>query len=165
MSIELSFDSKEKENKNPNEDKNKKNEHKWKELLYELFYEIKSEILGCKIEIEEDEYQENIKTITIPKLVNYIHDSIQILIQKKIEDSKKEQKEEDEKYYNLINNNSNNITSINIDEKLQYENIIKKLEAKERILTKINFQNKLQKDAMENKIGEYIWKWKKNLKK
>ena len=26
------------------------NEHKWKELLYELFYEIKSEILGCKIE-------------------------------------------------------------------------------------------------------------------
>ena len=156
MSIELSFDSKEKENKNPNENKIKKNEHKWKELLYELFYEIKSEILGCKIEIEEDEYQENIKTITIPKLVNYIHDSIQILIQKKIEDSKKEQKEEDEKYYNLINNNSNNITSINIDEKLQYENIIKKLEAKERILTKINFQNKLQKDAMENKIGEYM---------
>ena len=152
MSIELSFDSKEKEN-NENEEKNKKNEHKWKELLYELFYEIKSEILGCKIEIEEDEYQENIKTITIPKLVNYIHDSIQILIQKKIEDSKKEQKEKDEKFFTIINNNN---VVLNKDEKLQYENIIKKLEAKERFLTKLNFQNRLQKDAMENKIGEYM---------
>ena len=141
MSIELSFDSKEKEN-NENEDKNKTNEHKWKELLYELFYEIKSEILGCKIEIEEDEYQENIKAITIPKLVNYIHDSIQILIQKKIEDSKKEQKEKDEKYFTIINSNNN--INLNKDEKLQYENIIKKLESKERFLTKLIFQNKLQ---------------------
>ena len=153
MSIELSFDSKEKEN-NENEDKNKTNEHKWKDLLYELFYEIKSEILGCKIEIEDDEYQENIKAITIPKLVNYIHDSIQILIQKKIEDSKKEQKEKDEKYFTIINSNNN--INLNKDEKLQYENIIKKLESKERFLTKLIFQNKLQKDAMENKIGEYM---------
>ena len=49
-------------------------EHEWKELLYTLFYEIKSEILGHKIEIEEEEYQENVRTITIPKLVKYIHD-------------------------------------------------------------------------------------------
>jgi hypothetical protein len=152
MSIELSFDSNNKVDNNINEN-NKSNEKKWKELLYELFYEIKSEILGCKIEIEEEEYQENIKSITIPKLVTYIHDSIQILIHKKIEDSKREQKEEDEKYY--LNNKNKNIL-LGKDEKLQYENIIKKLEAKERILTKINFQNKLQKDAMENKIGEYI---------
>ena len=48
-------------------DDNKNSEHKWKELLYNLFYEIKSEILGTKIEIEEDEYQENIRNITIPK--------------------------------------------------------------------------------------------------
>ena len=153
MSIELSLNSNEKDN--TNEEKNNNKEHQWKELLYELFYEMKSEILGHKIEIEEDEYQENIKTITIPKLVNYIHDSIQILIQKKIDDSKKEQKEEDEKYYNLLNN-KNNIISLNINQKLQYENIIKKLESKERYLNKINFQNKLQKDAMEIKIGEYM---------
>ena len=44
------------------EDK-KNSEHKWKELLYNLFYEIKSEILGKKIEIEEEEYQENIRNI------------------------------------------------------------------------------------------------------
>ena len=43
-------------------------EHEWKELLYTLFYEIKSEILGCKIEIEEEEYQENIRLISIPNL-------------------------------------------------------------------------------------------------
>ena len=149
MSLELSSD----ENPKP---KNNSKEYKWKELLYELFYEIKSEILGCKIEIEEDEYQENIRTTTIPKLVIYIHDSIQILIKKKIEDSKNEQKEEDEKYYQILYSKNNTNNPLSLDEKAQYENIIRKLEAKERILSKINFQDKLQKDAMENKIGEYM---------
>ena len=126
-------------------------EHKWKELLYELFYEIKSEILGCKIEIEEEEYQENVRTITIPKLVDYLHDSIQILIKKKIDDTKLEQKKRDKRYY------TNNINiPIGLDEKEQYENIIRKLESKERKLSKIVFQNMLQKDIMENKIGEYM---------
>ena len=126
-------------------------EHKWKELLYELFYEIKSELLGCKIEIEEDEFQQNIKQITIPKLVDYLHDSIQILIKKKIEDAKQEQKKSDQQFYI---NNVNNI--LNIDEKSQYENIIRKLESKERILSKIIFKKQLQKDMLENKISEYM---------
>ena len=152
--MDLSSDSK--VNTNIINDTNKNKEHKWKELLYELFYEIKSEILGCKIEIEEDEYQENIKAITIPKLISYIHDSIQILIQKKIEDSKKEQKEEDDKYNIELNKNNNKTVPLNSDDRLLYENLIRKLEAKERVLSKINFQNKLQKDAMENKIGEYM---------
>ena len=43
-----------------------------------------------------------------------------------------------------------------MDEKFQYENIIRKLEAKERLLTKIKFMNNLQKEAMENKIGDYM---------
>ena len=80
MSFESSPESKEKV-----KESNSNKEHKWKELLYELFYEIKSEILGTKIEINEDEYQENVKTSTIPILIRYIHDSIQILIQKKTE--------------------------------------------------------------------------------
>jgi len=150
MSLESSQDSKEIQRKKSN---NK--DHKWKELLYELFYEIKSEILGTKIEIDEDEYQENIKNTTFPKLVKYIHDSIQILIQKKIDDSKKEQKEEDEKNY-LINNTNNMKLILNNNEIFQYETILKKLESKERYLTKLNFQNKLQKDAMENKISDYM---------
>jgi hypothetical protein len=152
MSIELE-NSDEFKNNSP-KNKFKKKEHKWKELLYNLFYEIKSEILNSKIEIEEDEYQENINSTTIPQLVNYIHDSIQILLKKKIEDSKEEQKELDKKFYL----ESNFISDIKINEDIisQYENIIKNLEAKQRNLTKINFQQKLQIDAMENKIEEYM---------
>jgi hypothetical protein len=131
-----------------------KKEHKWKELLYNLFYEIKSEIINSKIEIEEEEYQENINSTTIPQLVNYIHDSIQILLKKKIEDSKEEQKELDKKFYlnsNLLNKDEKK--EINFSE---YESIIRNLESKQRILTKNFFQQKLQIDAMENKMEEYM---------
>ena len=136
--------------------KYQKKEHKWKELLYNLFYEIKSEIINTKIEIEEEEYQENINSTTIPQLVNYIHDSIQILLKKKIEDTREEQKELDKKLY--LNSNQN---SLNKEEKKEmnfseYESIIRNLESKQRILTKNYFQQKLQIDAMENKIEEYM---------
>ena len=160
MTLELD-NSQEYNHNNSSKSKSKyqKKEHKWKELLYNLFYEIKSEILNTKLEIEEDEYQENINSTTIPQLVNYIHDSIQILLKKKIEDSKEEQKEIDKKYYldkNLkIGENQN---KINIEETnfVEYESIIKNLESKQRILTKNVFQQKLQIDAMENKIEEYM---------
>ena len=136
----------------------KENEYKWKELLYTLFYEIKSEILGCKIEIDEDEYQHNVKTITIESLIKYIHDAIQILIIKKIEDTKQMQKEEDDKFYSWKYNDSKIRKNINISNDLQnlYENNIRFLEFKERKLMKKMFQDKLRIDAMENKIGEYI---------
>ena len=143
------------ENESDSSLKEKKNsEHKNKELLYNLFYEIKSEILGSKIEIEEDDYQENIKKITIPKLITYIHDSIQILISEKIELSKNQQKLEDEKIFSKNKNFDHPPISISENEK--YENIIKNLEEKERFLTKIRLQDKLQKEAMENKINEYM---------
>ena len=138
-------------------DKKKTSEHKTKELLYNLYYEIKSEILGSKIEIDEDEYQENINKISIPKIITYIHDSIQILISSKIELTKTQQKLEDEKFFSKNNKNLNLEQSpIPISEKKNYENIIRKLEEKERYLTKIRFQDKLQKEAMENKINEYM---------
>ena len=137
--------------------KKKNSEHKTKELLYNLYYEIKSEILGSKIEIDEDEYQENINKISIPKLITYIHDSIQILITSKIELTKTQQRIEDEKFFTK-NNKILNLEQnpISISEKKGYENIIRKLEEKERYLTKIQFQDKLQKEAMENKINEYM---------
>ena len=160
MTLELD-NSKEYNHNNSSKSKSKyqKKEHKWKELLYNLFYEIKSEILNTKLEIEEDEYQENINSTTIPQLVNYIHDSIQILLKKKIEDSKEEQKEIDKKYYLDKNLKSpENQNKINIEETnfVEYESIIKNLESKQRILTKNVFQQKLQIDAMENKIEEYM---------
>ena len=141
-------------------EENKNSEHNWKELLYNLFYEIKSEILGTKIEIDEDEYQENINKITIPKLITYIHDSIQILISVKIESSKNKKKIEDEEY-NIIKNNGKpndpqEFNQLDFEEKLQYEDILKKLEEKERFLTKLNFVNILQREAFENKIGMYM---------
>ena len=142
MSIELKSEEKE---------KFIAKEHKWKELLYELFYEIKSELLGCKIEIDEEEFQENIRGITIPKLVDYIHDSIQILVKKKMDDVRQEQKKIDKKYY------TNNVNkAFNIDEKSLYENLIRKLESKERILSAIIFKKQIQRDVMENKISEYM---------
>ena len=134
--------------------KYEKKEHKWKELLYNLFYEIKSEILNSKIEIEEDEYQENINSTTIPQIVTYIHDSIQILLKKKIEDTKEEQKELDKKFY--LESNIISDIKVSEDDIGKYENNLKKLESKQRNLTKINFQQKLQIDAMENKIEEYM---------
>ena len=160
MTLELD-NSQEYNHNNSSRSKSKyqKKEHKWKELLYNLFYEIKSEILNTKLEIEEDEYQENINTTTIPQLVNYIHDSIQILLKKKIEDSKEEQKEIDKKYYLEKNSKKGeNQNKINIEDAnfLEYESIIKNLESKQRILTKNVFQQKLQIDAMENKIEEYM---------
>ena len=160
MTLELD-NSQEYNHNNSSRSKSKyqKKEHKWKELLYNLFYEIKSEILNTKLEIEEDEYQENINTTTIPQLVNYIHDSIQILLKKKIEDSKEEQKEIDKKYYLEKNSKKGeNQNKINIEDTnfLEYESIIKNLESKQRILTKNVFQQKLQIDAMENKIEEYM---------
>ena len=132
-----------------NEDNSKLPNLKSKESLYSLFYEITSEIKGEKIEIDEEEFQDNIKSISMSQLINYIHDSIQILLKKKIQDAKEEQKKEDLKENIILRNN--NINAIN-----QYENILQKLEYKERKLTKLYFQNKLQKQAMENKIGEYI---------
>ena len=160
MTLELD-NSQEFNHNNSSRSKSKfqKKEHKWKELLYNLFYEIKSEILNTKLEIEEDEYQENINSTTIPQLVNYIHDSIQILLKKKIEDSKEEQKELDKKFYlntNLINGENANIKNRGYTNFSEYESIIKHLESKQRILTKNVFQQKLQIDAMENKIEEYM---------
>ena len=125
---------------------------KSKEELYNLFYEITKEIKGNKIEIDEDEFQENIKSIKMSQLINYIHDSIQILLKKKIQDAKEEQRQEDLKQ----NDKPKEEIKLNKNEIIKYENNLKKLEFKERKLTKMHFQYKLQKEAMENKIEEYM---------
>ena len=137
------------------EKKYKEREHNWKELLYTLFYEIKSEILGDKIELEEEEYQENVRSITIPHLVKYIHNSIQILIIKKIEDTKERQKEEDKQFYLWKYKEKKNI-NLSTDEKSLYENMIKYMESQERKLISQLFQQKLKNDAMESKIAEFM---------
>ena len=58
------------------------NEYKVKEKLYTLFYELTSEIKGTKIEIDEDEYEENIRTTSPFQIIEYIYQTLQILLKK-----------------------------------------------------------------------------------
>ena len=55
------------------------------------YYASNTYVTFTEINPSVEEYQENIRLITIPNLVKYIHDSIQILIIKKTEDTKKKQ--------------------------------------------------------------------------
>lgn len=121
------------------------NDYKQKEMLYTLFYELTSEIKGCKIEIDEDEYQENIRTINFTQLINYVRDSIQILLKKKSD---------------LIKEKEESISKLKLTVKkgdlLLYENLLRKYEDKERRLIKKQFQHRLQREAMENKLSELM---------
>ena len=55
-----------------NMDNSKIRNLKSKEELYSLFYEITSEIKGDKIEIEEEEFQDNIKSISMSQLIIFM---------------------------------------------------------------------------------------------
>jgi hypothetical protein len=130
---------------------NEKNDNKLKskEDLYTLFYEIISEIKGCKIEMDEEEFQENIQLITMDQLINYIKDALNILINQKVYESKEKQKKND--FKELFN-----LKQIKNSDYFKYENSLKKLEENERKLIKQYFQEKLHKEFMENKLDEYI---------
>ena len=130
-----------------NEKKNDK--LKSKEDLYTLFYEIISEIKGCKIEMDEEEFQENIQIISMNQLIYYIKDALNILINQKVYESKEKQKKED--FKELLN-----LKKLKNNDFFQYENSLKKLEENERKLIKQYFQEKLHKEFMENKLDEYI---------
>ena len=135
---------------NKNESKDLKLNENEKEDLYSLFYEIISEIKNCKIEIEEDDFKKNIQTISSKQLIEYIHDTIKILLKKKFEEGKEEQKKE-ETQLKLMKKIPIETNEIN-----QLEYTLKKLEQKERNLIKLVFKYKLQKDAMKNKIEDLL---------
>ena len=129
---------KEKE-KNNSFDSNKYELHelKVKEKLYTLFYELTSELKETKIEIDEDEYEENIRTSSVFQIIDYIYQTLQILL-------KKYKKENNNKIE--INNNNLNI----------YEQMLRNYENEIRKLTKKLFQYKLHKESLENKLEEYM---------
>ena len=113
------------------------NEYKVKEKLYTLFYELTSEIKGTKIEIDEDEYEENIRTTSAFQIIEYIYQTLQILLKKyKKENIKK------------INPKENEIN--------QYELILRKYENDNRFLIKQQFQQKLIRESLEYKLEEYM---------
>ena len=112
-------------------------EIKIKEKLYTLFYELTSEIKEAKIEIDEDDYEENVRTTTVFQIIEYIYQSIQILLRK----YKKE---------NIKPFIPNNI------EISQYENMLRNHENNERNLIKKQFQYKLHNETLEYKLEEYM---------
>ena len=121
-----------------------------KELLYCLFYEVTSEIKNLKIEIEEEDYKNNIRSISSNQLIEYLHDSIKILLKKKFEEGKEEGKKEEK--LNMLKKK----IPIEKNELNQLETYIKKLEEKERNLTKLIFRYKLQKNGLKNKIADLL---------
>ena len=128
-------------NSNDDEKQNSNNFNKKeiliKEKLYTLFYELTSEIKEKKIEMDEDEYEENIRTTSVFQIIEYIYQAIQILIKK--------YKRENTKIF--VPNNA---------EISQYEQILRKYENNERKLIKKQFQYKILRDTLEYKIEEYM---------
>ena len=119
----------------PNE--NEYNEYKVKEKLYTLFYELTSEIKGIKIEIDEDDYEENIRTTNVFQIIEYIYQTLQILLDK-------------------YKNDNNLIFKPNDNEINQYEKILRKYENDKRKLIKRQFQQKLHRESLEYKLEEYM---------
>ena len=109
-----------------------------KDSLYSLFYELKSEIQGTNIEIDEQEYEENLKSTTFNQLVGYLRENIRILIKK----------------YSL--NNQKQITQTLPSTINQYETILRKSEATQRYYIKQLLQKQLYMDSIENKLKDYM---------
>ena len=127
---------------NSNDDKGNLNNFSKKEILikeklYTLFYELTSEIKEAKIEIDEEDYEENIRTTPVFQIIEYIYQSIQILLKKYKKDDIKP----------FIPNN------IEIN---QYENMLRKYENNYRTLIKKEFQYKLHNETLEYKLEEYM---------
>ena len=120
-----------------------------KELLYDLFYEIISEIKNTKIEFDKEIYDIKLKTIPTKQLIQYIHDAINILIDQRFDEGREKQKIDDLTKFK----NKNPINNTNI---YQFENLLKKLEEKERYLINLNFKNLIEINEMKNKINDLL---------
>ena len=133
------------------ESKNKpaqsKEEYLTKENLYKIYLDIKSQLSDKPIEIDKEEYEETIATSTVEQLNGYIIDGIEILVNTKIKEALSKYEEEQKKKLEK----SKEITQFDI-----YENMLKKLESKNRKLMKYHFQARLQKEALELKIAENL---------
>jgi hypothetical protein len=119
------------------------NEYENRIKVYELYIEIKEEIIGKKIEIESNNYEELIIRTEIPTIINYIKESIPILIKRKLEEEKKKIKNEKK-----INFKENDF--------FIYENQIKKLENDLRNYIKQILIYKIQKDSFEKTLRNYM---------
>ena len=109
-----------------------------KEDLYSLFYELLSEVKGQKIELDEEEYEENVRSTPINQITKYIRETIRMLLKK----FAKEQQS------TPIEVTENDIS--------QYESLLRAREHNERKLIKNIFQYKLHREALESRIEDYM---------
>ena len=140
-----------KKNKEFNNDLNEyeSNELIIKEKLLTLFYELTSELKEKKIEIFEDEFQENLLKYSVFQIIDYIYETLQILLTKYKE---KNQIDSNIKIYSNFNIDNNN----NDYNKNFYEKLLRFYENKERQNVKLIFELNLKIDSLERKLNDFV---------
>ena len=125
--------------------------HQIKDELYSLYENIKNYIPKEKLPSNTTKNSENNITSDSIVLINYIKESIPLLINQKISNK------------NLIKNYNNNQGNLEIKENndllieyFQLENQLKKLEYDNKYYLKNYLKIKLQKDVLEMKLNAYI---------
>ena len=123
---------------------NNNNESDVKEQLYILYLEIKGEITKKNIEIDQDQFNEYVKTVKLSTLIHYIKELIYMLLNLKCPNEHTPSLPEE-------------MTAEAKDSEIaQLENHIRKLEYDVRYYLQREFQNKIQKDALEMKLNAYM---------
>lgn len=108
-----------------------------KDSLFSLFYELLSEIKGKKIELDEEEYENNVRTTPINQIINYVRETLHMLFRKY---GHKERKCSEEPTK---------------DEVSQFENMLRYQEQKNRMNIGKLFQYKLHQEVLQEKVQEY----------
>ena len=107
-----------------------------KKKVYDLYYYIIEQIKGKKKNLNKKEYEESILSIDISTIINYIKESIPILINKKIDELNKQNFKE----------------NILLNERYNYDNQLKNLESQLRFYISKQLQFKIQRDTYEIKL-------------
>ena len=113
--------------------------------IYELYYYIIEQIKGKKLNIDPKIFEEAIMTTDTSTIIHYIKESIQIMINKKIEEYINKNKQ-------IYNNKYNDC----IQQCLIYESQLKNLECQLRFYISKQLQYKIQKESYENKLRNFM---------
>ena len=113
--------------------------------IYELYYYIIEQIKGKKLNIDPKIFEEAIMTTDTSTIIHYIKESIQIMINKKIEE-----------YINKNKQIYNNKYNDSIQQCLIYESQLKNLECQLRFYISKQLQYKIQKESYENKLRNFM---------
>jgi hypothetical protein len=113
--------------------------------IYELYYYIIEQIKGKKLNIDPKIFEEAIMTTDTSTITQYIKESIQIIINKKIEEFINTNKQ-------IYHNKNNNY----IQQFLNYESQLKNLECQLRFYISKQIQYKIQRESYDNKLKNFM---------